>query len=157
GNATASTVLKGAGQHRLLAWNNVLTAIANLVLSIALVRPLGIAGVAIGTLVPVTVSSLLIVFPAGCRRVELGLGRAYTEAVWPAIWPAALMAVFVAATRPLVPTTLPAVLAEIVASLAIYAVTFFAFGVTPIERQLCLAKTHELLARARFLASPMSE
>jgi len=58
GTATASTLLKGAGRHRLVAVVNVVTAIVNVSLSIALVKPLGLAGVAIGTLVPVSAAAI---------------------------------------------------------------------------------------------------
>jgi len=157
GIATASTVLKGAGRHRFLAWNNLLTAIANLLLSVALVRPLGITGVAVGTLIPVSISSLLFVFPAGCRRVGVGVTRALLDAVWPAVWPAALMAAFVAATRSFVPATLPAVALEIFLSVAIYTGAFLAFGVRPSERRLCIANAQAWLSRGRPMPPPVSE
>src|SRR5206468_12848196 len=95
GIATGSTLLKGAGKHRLVAFNNVAAAVANLALSIAIVKPLGLPGVAIGTLVPVCLASTLVLFPAGCRRVELPIERALSEAVWPAAWPALVMTAFV--------------------------------------------------------------
>jgi O-antigen/teichoic acid export membrane protein len=102
GNATANMVLKGAGRHRLVAATNAAAALSNLALSVAIVRPLGLPGVAIGTLVPVVLASVVVVFPAGCRRVGLPVGRAVAEAVWPALWPASIMVLFVVATRPFV-------------------------------------------------------
>src|SRR5262249_1011161 len=103
GNATAATVLKGAGQHRLVAFTNVITPGRSFALGIALVRPLGLAGVAVATLIPVGVASSLVLFPAGCRRVELSLWRAWSEAVWPTVWPTAVMAAYIIATRDFVP------------------------------------------------------
>src|SRR5262245_33824597 len=47
GTATSTTLLKGAGQHRLVAFTNAVAAIANLALSIAMIRPFGLPGVAI--------------------------------------------------------------------------------------------------------------
>src|SRR6185295_15757446 len=96
GNATAMTVLKGAGRHRLVAFANMATALVNLSLSVAIVRPFGLPGVAIGTLVPVTFTAYFVIFPAGCRRVQLPIAHAFAEAAWPALWPAAAMAAYVA-------------------------------------------------------------
>ena len=147
GTATCATVLKGAGQHRLVAFTYILTGIVNLSLSIAIVKPLQLVGVAIGTLVPVTATALFVLFPAGCRRVELPVGRAFAQAVWPAVWPAAVMIVFVQVTRDFVPATLIAVGAEIAAAVLVYAVTFLLFGIRPAERRFYLSKITELIGR----------
>ena len=78
GNATATTLLKGAGNHRLLAFANVSIALANLALSVALVRTHGIVGVALGTLIPLASSrsSSSSRRPAAARaeRVERRVG-----------------------------------------------------------------------------------
>lgn len=138
GNATSGTVLKGAGRHRLVAFTNVVAAIANLTLSILLVKPLGLAGVALGTLVPIAISSIFVLFPAGCRRVGLTLPQAFARAVWPALWPAAVMAAFVIATEPRVPDNLFAQGAELVAAALVYAVVFVMFALSARERQAYL-------------------
>ena len=147
GNATAGTVLKGAGKHRLVAFTNVAAAVVNLGLSIALVKAFGLPGVALGTLVPICIASTLVLFPAGCRRVDLPLGRALSEAVWPALWPAAVMTAFVLATRAMVPTTLLAVGAEMAAACLVYAVVFVTLAIDTAERRFYLAKASELLRR----------
>jgi O-antigen/teichoic acid export membrane protein len=147
GNATASTLLKGAGQHRLVAFTNVAAAVANLALSIAIVKPLGLAGVAIGTLVPVCLASTVVVFPAGCRRVELSIGRALREAVWPATWPAGVMTAFVLATRDHVPSNLLAVGVELALAAGVYALVFVFLGISGEQRRLYLSKALELVAR----------
>ena len=147
GNAVAATVLKGAGEHRLVAFTNVAAALVNLGLGLALVKPLGLPGVAIATLIPVGLASTLVLFPAGCRRVQLPVWRALVDAVWPALWPAAIMTVFVLATRDLIPTTLVAVAAEMIVACAIYAAVFVFFGISATHRRLYLAKVTELIRR----------
>jgi O-antigen/teichoic acid export membrane protein len=147
GTATAGTVLKGAGEHRLVAFTNVAAAVVNLALSIALVTMMGLPGVAIGTLVPICVASAGVLFPAGCRRVELPLRRAVTEAVWPAVWPAGVMTVFALATRDLVPATLLGVGLEMAAASLVYAGVFVFFGINPLERHFYLSKVRELVRR----------
>src|SRR5262249_27547038 len=148
GAATAGTLLKGAGEHRLVAFANVAAAVVNVAVSIAIVRRLGLVGVALGTLVPAAPGSLLIIFPAGCRRVEIPLAHGIAEAVWPAVWPAAAMAAFIYATRGFVPVSLFAVGAEMAAACGVYAVVFVAFGLSRDERHFYWAKTSDLLQRA---------
>ncbi len=156
GIATSGTLLKGAGQHRFVAFTYILTSIANLALSIAIVKPLELTGVAIGTVVPVTFSSVLIVFPVGCHRVGLSVREAIERAVWPAVWPALAMIAYVALTRDLVPTTLIAVGGEMAAAATVYGVTFLLLGVSVAERRFYISKVTELLGRS--LPSPsMSE
>ena len=156
GSATAGTVLKGAGAHRLVAVTNVGAAIVNLALSLALVTPLGLAGVAIGTVIPIGLASTLVLFPAGCRRVQLPLGRALTEAVWPAVWPAAVMTAYVLATRDLVPPTLAAVGVELAVACAVYAGVFVGFGLRAEQRHLYLSKGAALIRRQAPI-HPVSE
>jgi O-antigen/teichoic acid export membrane protein len=157
GSATATTLLKGAGQHRMVAWVNVITAVVNLSLSVVLVSSMGLAGVAIGTLVPVALTSMFVIFPAGYRRVGLSLGRTWAEAVWPAVWPAAVMAAFVWATRSLVAPNLMAVGAEMALAALVYAATFLVFGIKSVERRFYFAKAFELTGRWRPAPRPLSE
>jgi O-antigen/teichoic acid export membrane protein len=157
GNATGSTLLKGAGRHRLVAGVNVATAIVNVSLSIALAKPLGLAGVAIGTLVPVTATAIFILFPASCRRVGVPVRRAVTEAVWPAIWPAGTMAAYVLISRSMIPQSLPAVLVSMGVAVSIYAATFLAFSIDAAERRFYLAKIFEVTTRGRVLRARPSE
>ncbi len=155
GNATAGTVLKGAGRHRLVAFTNVAAALVNIALSVAAVRPLGLPGVALGTLVPIAIASMFVLFPAGCRRVELTVPAALASAVWPALWPAAVMTGYVMLTAPLLPDSLIVIAAELVAAALVYATTFVFFGITAIERRFYISKLWELAARFRI--QPLSE
>ena len=134
-----------------------ITALANVALSIALVKPLGLSGVAIGTLVPVSVASIFVLFPAGWQRVHLTVGRTLTEAVWPAVWPAAVMTAYVMLTRDLVGASLIAVGAQIVAAALVYAVTFLFFGVSAVERRFYLSKALALTPRWRVPVASVSE
>ncbi len=95
GNATSSVILKGSGFHKFLAFSNLGMALGNLVLSVVLVRIYGLIGVAVGTLIPMIVLSMFVVFPAACRRVELPVFTVIRRSVWPAVWPALVMAAFI--------------------------------------------------------------
>ena len=113
GCSTASVVLKGAGMHRRLAALVSVMAIANIALSVALVKPLGLAGVAVGTLIPVALISLFGYIPAACRRVGISVSRMFYESAWPALWPAALAALLLHQTRQHMPVTLTSVVLQI--------------------------------------------
>jgi O-antigen/teichoic acid export membrane protein len=157
GISTATTLLKGAGEHKLVAYTTIVAGIVNLAMSIALVKPFGLMGVAVGTMVPVVASSVFVIFPAGSRRVNLPMGRAIAEAVWPAVWPAAAMAAFVALTKDLVPQNLFAVAVEMTLAVIVYSLTFVLFGITRIERRFYVTKVLELTGRWRLPAPSVSE
>src|SRR3954470_7702137 len=106
GNATATTLLKGAGRHRLLAFTNAGAALANVALSLLWIRRYGLVGQAMGTLVPVAVSSIFILWPAACRRVGVSAAGAFFAAVWPAVWPLTVMALIVMPLRDALPSKL---------------------------------------------------
>jgi O-antigen/teichoic acid export membrane protein len=147
GAATAGTLLKGAGEHRLVAFTNVAAAFVNASLSLALVSSSGLVGVALATLGPVAAASTLVLFPAGCRRVGLSIGRGIAEAVWPAIWPAAVMVGFVFATRDMAASNLAAVAAQIAVACLVYATTFILLALRPEHRRFYISKAMALLRR----------
>ena len=100
GSATSGTLLKGAGRHRLVAVSNVVTAVGQPVVERPADWPVQPHGVAIGTLVPVSLCAMFVLFrqdvargavpwPGTCRS-----GR-------PAVWPGIVMAAFVVLSRPL--------------------------------------------------------
>jgi O-antigen/teichoic acid export membrane protein len=148
GSATALIVLKGAGQHRFVAGVTIVTAFANLALSVALIHPYGLPGVAVGTLIPVTAGAIAITFPAGCRRVGIPVRTAVGVGVWPALWPAFVMFGYLAATRHLVPPSIPAVMLQGAISATAYAVIFVGLGVSAAERSLYVSKALEIKTRA---------
>jgi O-antigen/teichoic acid export membrane protein len=124
GSSTASVVLKGAGLHRSLTWLICVTAIANLVLSIVLIPPFGLTGVAIGTLLPVGAVSVFGLIPAACRRVGVSLIELTREALWPAMWPAGIAAALVIVTRDRFPVSLMMVAVQLAMGAAIYYALF---------------------------------
>jgi O-antigen/teichoic acid export membrane protein len=148
GNATATTLLKGAGQHRMLAFSNAGAALANVALSLWWIRRFGLVGQAFGTLLPVAVTSIFVLWPAACRRVGLTVADAFRTAVWPTLWPMAVMAAVVVPLRDALPARLWSVAITGAAGALCYGGTFLAFAVNRDERQAYMAKAFEL-ARAR--------
>ena len=147
GNATGTTLLKGAGQHRMLAFVNLGTGLVNLALSVALIKPFGLPGVAYGTLIPIALSSVFILYPAACRRVGLSVGYAFTNSVLPAVWPAAVVGLVLLMTRNISTGTLLAVVLQAVAGGVLYLALFFAIAIGRRDRALYAAKALELVGR----------
>jgi uncharacterized membrane protein len=108
-------------------------------------------GVAIGTLVPIALSSIFIVQPAAWRRVGLSVGRGMTESVLPAIWPAFVIAAVLALTRHISSGTLLAVACQTAAAGILYLALFFTVAISKHDRAYYIAKA-ALLTRKRRLA-----
>ena len=71
---TGVLVLRGMGDVKFPARINLFEAVLNLSLSVTLCATIGIAGVALGTLVAAVLTQLMILLPYICRRAELKLG-----------------------------------------------------------------------------------
>jgi O-antigen/teichoic acid export membrane protein len=153
GVATSTTLLKGAGRHRLLAMANAGCAVSNLALSLWWIRRYGLVGQALGTLIPVAAVSMFVIWPAACRRVGVGLSEAFRAAVWPALWPIALTAGTVLSLRRVMPPNLLTVAVMCAAGSLAYAFVFFVFAVPRDDRDLYTAKVRELLRRRRGVAA----
>ncbi|MFT3776484.1 MAG: lipopolysaccharide biosynthesis protein [Minicystis sp.] len=66
----ASPTLMGLGKPRLPALALLVLGVVNVALSVALVKPFGILGVALGTAVPCTIFAVLVAYIA-CREIEI--------------------------------------------------------------------------------------
>lgn len=77
---TSTRILFGMSLHKALAYVTLMEGIANLVLSIALIRPLGIVGDAIGTGIPLLCTSLLFLPRHLCRQLQIPVSVFLIEA-----------------------------------------------------------------------------
>ena len=74
GQGPLGNILLGTGRHRLVAFVSLGEAVANLLLSVVLVRRYGLLGVAVGTGIPVVIANLFILAPAACRQLGVRVG-----------------------------------------------------------------------------------
>jgi O-antigen/teichoic acid export membrane protein len=153
GTSSASAILRGAGQHRLLAFTNATTAVVNVLLSIVLVKPLGLAGVAIGTLVPITIAAVFIQFPVACARVGVSAWTVCRRAVWPAVWPVIGLIAVVWAGRPFVPPTLTGLGALLVVAGLAYMALYVGCALSGAARRVYWSKLTELIGRRGRVAA----
>lgn len=152
GALTAYALLKGGGHHQFAASSSVVVALTNLGLSILLVRHLGLVGVALGTLIPVSISSIFVLVPKACRRADLPLGALVRHAVWPAIWPALPMALVVLAVRTAL-TGIPAILTGAATGMLVYGALFLGLAVADGERQRYVRLAVEIFRKPRLAAA----
>jgi O-antigen/teichoic acid export membrane protein len=150
GNSTGTTLLKGAGQHRLVAWVNMGTGVVNAILSVLLIHAFGLTGVAWGTLIPIAAASFFILYPAACRRVGLPLSRAVVQSVLPAVWPAFAVAGLLAITRHISSGTLLAVALQAALGGVVYLALFFALAIGKRDRADYVAKVTQVTRRRRL-------
>ena len=81
--AASSNVLIALGRHRVVTWIWMAESAVNLVLSVVLVRALGLVGVAVGTLVPFVVGHLAVMLTIACRAVGIPVSRFIYETMRP--------------------------------------------------------------------------
>jgi O-antigen/teichoic acid export membrane protein len=87
----AVNILQGMGRHRPLAAFAIGAALANFLLSIWLVHPLGVMGVALGTLIPNLVECVGFVTPYAMRQNGVSLKSFIREILGPGLLPAVPM------------------------------------------------------------------
>lgn len=150
GNSTGTTLLKGAGEHRLVAWVNMGTGVVNAILSVLLIHAFGLTGVAWGTLIPIAAASFFILYPAACRRVGLPLSRAVAQSVLPAVWPAFAVAGVLAITRHISSGTLLAVALQAALGGVVYVALFFTVAIGKRDRAEYVAKVTQVTRRRRL-------
>ncbi|MGD0059946.1 MAG: oligosaccharide flippase family protein [Verrucomicrobiia bacterium] len=82
---TTLMVMQGMAKHKNLSLIYLVEALANLILSLILVRPLGMIGVALGTALTSTFSSLIAQPIYVCNVLSLGLADYYRKAFLPVL------------------------------------------------------------------------
>jgi peptidoglycan biosynthesis protein MviN/MurJ (putative lipid II flippase) len=128
---------------------NIATGVVNIILSAVLIHWYGLAGVALGTLIPVAISSIFVLYPSACRQIGLPVRRAVTEAIFPAVWPAVAVGILLALTRSISSGTLLAVLVQAAVAFVLYVVLFFGVAIARDDRHLYLGKMLQLVRRVR--------
>ena len=154
GNATSAVILKGSDLHKFLAFSNLSMATGNLILSVLLVRVYGLIGVAIGTLIPMLVIAMFVVFPKACRRVGLSVWTVIRASVWPATWPAIVMGIFVVLTRGRIQGSWSLLILQSFVAALIYAGLFLVFAINRNERDWYFNKIKEIFRRGSVRGTP---
>jgi O-antigen/teichoic acid export membrane protein len=151
------SILLGTGRHRLVAAVSMGEALANILLSVLLVRRFGMLGVAVGTAVPVFAANLFILLPITCRQFGMTT-TAFLRRVLPApaagVLPAALVCVLLRSRYP--PTSVPSILAEASIVGAVYLITVVTIGLERAVRTRYVEHVRRVLPAAGHLLAGLS-
>jgi O-antigen/teichoic acid export membrane protein len=132
----AAAILQGMARHRLLAVFSAGSALVNFGLSIALVRPLGVTGVALGTLIATAGEMFLFVFPFALRVADVDVRSALTQVLVPTLVPAVPAVVALYGMREaLTPASLVSVAFIGLTGTLVYLATYLAFEASRPERE----------------------
>jgi O-antigen/teichoic acid export membrane protein len=157
GQGPLANILLGTGRHRLVAIVSLGEAVANLILSVILVRWFGLLGVAVGTALPVVVAALFILLPAACRQMSVP-STTFLRLVLaaPLTGGAPAIAACLVLRHWYPPASIPAILGEG----ALVALTYFgalgAFGFDRNLRARYIAYARRALASAPLAQTPVA-
>lgn len=132
----AMAVLQGMARHRILALSSLGAGIANVALSIILVRPLGLIGVALARLIPTTIEYFCVVLPYSLRVTGVRFREVVNDIFVPAFVPAIPMTIVLYGLRTLLdPTSLWSLLLITAVSMPVYLGAYLCMGPCEHERQ----------------------
>ena len=158
GQGPLGNILLGTGRHRLVAYVSLGEAIANLALSVILVRRFGMLGVAIGTAVPVVLANLFILLPAACRQFQLpSLTFLRLVLTAPAKGAVPAIAVCIVLRLQYPPSTLAVILLEAGLVGVVYLAAVCTLGFDRSARTRYLEYARSILASPRSAAHPVAE
>jgi len=133
----AGFVLQGIDRHHWLAPISLVSGLANLALSLALVRPYGIVGVAVGTLIPTTIEAVVFLTPFTLRTLGIGSLRFLAESLAPALLPVVpMVTVLWLATQVIAPTGVVPLVVLVAIGHLVYGLGYLATGAAAPERRL---------------------
>jgi len=137
--STSNRILFGMSLHKSLAYVVLMEGIANVILSIVLVRPLGIVGDAIGTAIPLLCTSMFFLPRHMCRQLGVPVRRFLVEAYsYPVVLCIPMIVVLILMQRSFYAHHYPQLVLNLSAGFAAYGVGLLWFVVTqePIGIQL---------------------
>ncbi len=144
----AGAMLQGMARHKILAVTSIANGVINLLLSLYLVRHMGIIGVALGTFVPAVLEGM-VVMPFTLRLLKVSWGKVLRDAWLPALAPVLpAVAVLYALQSALHPHNWFMVGALAAVGGLVYVVIYFFFRATASEREMMW----NVVGRARAMA-----
>jgi O-antigen/teichoic acid export membrane protein len=129
--STSNRMLFGMSLHRTLAYVVLMEGIANLILSIVLVRPMGIIGDALGTAIPLLCTSLFFLPRHMCRQLGIPLRTFLAEAYfYPVVLCTPMIVVLILMQRSFYAHRYPQLILNLLAGSAAYGVGLLWFILT---------------------------
>jgi len=134
----AGSILQGIARQRPLAVMATCSGLANLALSIALIYPLGLTGVALGTLIPTSIECIGFVLPYALRVIGVRATEALKEILLPASLPTVPMAITLYVSQKMLePSSLLSIIVVAGIGVLVYTIGYLSFGACEAERETC--------------------
>ena len=129
--STSNRLLFGMSLHRSLAYVVLLEGIANVILSIVLIRPLGIVGDALGTAIPLLCTALFFLPRHMCRVLDIPIRKFIVDAYFfPVILCLPMILALLLMQRSFYAHHYPQLIVNLSVGLAVYGVGLFWFVLT---------------------------
>jgi O-antigen/teichoic acid export membrane protein len=129
--STSNRMLFGMSLHKPLAYVVLMEGIANVILSIVLIRPLGIVGDAIGTAIPLLCTSLFFLPRHMCRQLGIPVRKFLVEAYfYPVVLCVPMIVVLVLMQRSFYAHRYPQLVLNLLAGVGAYGVGVLWFVLT---------------------------
>jgi O-antigen/teichoic acid export membrane protein len=150
--ATSGRVLMGTGRHKTMALVVLFEGVANLVLSILLVRPYGIVGDALGTAIPLAATSVFFLPQYLCSTLNLSVVQFVKESYLASLICSIPLALTLEALNRLFPApSYPALVLEMAVGIVVYGLCLLA--IFAIQRPSTIdfrTRVLQLLGRPEF-------
>lgn len=88
------SILLGSGHARVPAVMYFAEAVANVILSLILIRPFGILGVALGTAIPIVAIELALLLPYGCKLLQIAVPKMARGVLVPQLVPIGALLIY---------------------------------------------------------------
>lgn len=129
--STSNRLLFGMSLHRSLAYVVLLEGIANVILSVVLIRPLGIVGDALGTAIPLLCTALFFLPRHMCRVLDIPIRKFIVDAYFfPVILCLPMILALLLMQRSFYAHHYPQLILNLSVGLAVYGVGLFWFVLT---------------------------
>jgi O-antigen/teichoic acid export membrane protein len=133
----ASSVLQGMARHRWLAIVSIVSGVVNLLLSLLLVRYLGLTGVALGSLIPITAECFGFILPYAMYVLGLRVDEVLKQIVLPVLAPAVPMtAALLMVQESLAPDSLLSIAVVAFTGGLVYGIGYLLIGASALEREV---------------------
>jgi len=154
-HSVPNNVLSMTGHQRFTSLASVAGQVLNLVLTLVMVVPLGINGVALATLLASTLIEAGVICPRACRTYHLSVFTFYRTTLLPSLAPCALMlGALWALQLVLPPTALWRIAVLELAACAVFAAGFYTMGLSAKERTYYFERLAAMLRRRTTTAPP---
>lgn len=146
----AGSVLQGMGRPRFSGIASIITGLSNLVLSLVLVRTMGLTGVALGTLIPTAIACLGFVLPYTMRSIGAHIRDVFSQVLVPTLIPAIPSSLAIYLLIKVIPlTSILSILFVGGSGLLVYILAYLGMGANTFERELFRNALTNILQRVR--------